>query len=72
MSLKSTLLAFKKVVQVVQIWEWGGGCNLDKIQKNGSFFGTPTLTDLSRDFVTGNISWSILHKKGRGENSQWR
>ena len=44
MSLKSTLLAFKKVVQVVQIWEWGGGCNLDKIQKNGSFFSRETVS----------------------------
>ena len=37
MSLKSTFLAFKKkVVQVVQMG--GGGGNLDKIQKNSTFF----------------------------------
>ena len=37
MSLKSTFLAFKKVVQVVQIGGRGGG-NLNKIQKNSYFF----------------------------------
>ena len=47
MSLKSTFLAFKKVVQVVQIGGWGGG-NLDKIQKKSSFFfGTPSLSQTS-------------------------
>ena len=43
MSLKSTFLAFKKVVQVVQIRGGGGGRgNLDKIQKN-SYFLKPSL-----------------------------
>ena len=37
MSLKSTLLVFKKVAQVVQIGGKGGGGNLDKIQKNCNF-----------------------------------
>ena len=36
MSLKLTFLALKKVAQVVQIGGRGG--NLDKIQKNSSFF----------------------------------
>ena len=37
MSLKSTFLELKKVVQVVQIGGRGGG-NLDKIQKKSSIF----------------------------------
>ena len=53
MALKLTFLAFKKVVQVVQIGGrvgGRGGGNLDKIKKNSSFFGplpllcTPTLS----------------------------
>ena len=31
-------LAFKKVVQVVQVGGRGGGVNLEKIQKNSNFF----------------------------------
>ena len=45
MSLKSTFLAFKKVVKVVQIGGRGGRGNLDKIQKNSYFFFVkPSLT----------------------------
>ena len=54
MSLKSTFLAFKKVVQVVQIG-WGG--NLDKIQKNSSLFfreNVPCLDVLISSNFTGH------------------
>ena len=38
MSLKSTFLAFKKVVKLSELEGGEGGGNLDKIQKNINFF----------------------------------
>ena len=52
MSLKSTFLALKKVVQVVQIGERGGG-NLDKIQKDGYFFSGDLPLDILWIDITG-------------------
>ena len=44
MSLKSKLLALKKLYRSSKLGARGGG-NLDKIQKNSSFFlGKPSLT----------------------------
>ena len=51
MSLKSTFFAFKKVVEVVQIGGEGGGDNLDKFQKNSTFF-----------FVRKSLSLQIIIK----------
>ena len=48
MSLKSTFLAFKKVVQVVQIGGRGGG-NLDKIQKSSYIFRETFPKSFSRE-----------------------
>ena len=51
MSPKSTFLALKKVVPVVQIGGRGGG-NLDKIQKKSNFF-----------FVKPNIIFKTRRKR---------
>ena len=49
------ILAFEKVVQVVQIMEGGGQGNLDKIQKNSFFFRESVpYPDNAFHFPTGN------------------
>ena len=37
-------------------WEWGGGCNLDKIQKNSSFFSCETVP---QPMNHGRLRWAI-------------
>ena len=70
MSLKSTFLAFKKVVQVVQIGGGGQG-NLDKIQKNSYFFRETfpyvNMLKLSHGFVELFYAFFAPCKQNRTE-----
>ena len=74
MSLKSTFLALKKMVQVVQIrgrggrWGWGRG-NLDKIQKNSYFF-RETFPESRNDCFQSIISFQFYSQYSNGTASR--